>query len=155
MQQHLAHVLDTVIVSCVTLATAASTLILGAAESPDEFAELKQLLLPFLGALIMSGGIIMLNPQPDTRRITIGRAIVGLFFGVLGPQLIALMHPNLSTISLKPVVHIAAGGIIAAIAYIMSKPFTTELYKRSGDIARRQADQIEQRYMPKDKPPSV
>lgn len=142
------HVLDTAVIVVCALATAGSTLIIGSAETTEQLAELRLLLLPFLGALVMSGGIIMLNPQPETRRIVIGRSIIALFCGVLGPQLIGLIHPSLAAVSVKPIVEIALGGIIAGLAYIISKPFFGELYKRADNIAKTQVDRLQERYVP-------
>lgn len=149
MSPSLHHVLDTVIVAVVTLSTAASTIILGSAESSDQFAEIKLLLLPFLGALIMSGGIIMLNPQIETRRIVIGRSIVALFCGTIAPQLIAVAHPSLASLSIKPIIQLAFGGLIACLAYVLSKPFTNQLYRRADGIAAREAERLEDRFSPK------
>ena len=146
---HLHHLLDSVIVAVVSIATAASAVLLGAAETADQFAELKLLLLPFLGALIMSGGIIMLNPQIETRRIVIGRSIVALFCGTIAPQLIAVAHPSLASLSIKPIIQLAFGGLIACLAYVLSKPFTNQLYRRADGIAAREAQKLEERFSPK------
>jgi Na+/phosphate symporter len=139
------HILDTTVIAVVSISAAASTLILGTADTAQQIAELKLLLLPFLGALVMSGGIILLNPQIETRRIVIGRSIVALFCGSLAPQLIAIIHPNLVNISIKPVAQIAIGGLIAVIAYIMSKPFTNQLYSHADGIAKDQADKLQKK----------
>lgn len=147
------HILDTAVVVVTALATAGSTLIIGASETTEQLAELKLLLLPFLGALVMSGGIIMLNPEVETRRIVIGRSIIALFCAVLGPQLIGLIHPSLATLGVKPIAAIALGGSIWAAVYIISKPFCGELYKRADGIAKRQADMLEAKYTGSDKPP--
>lgn len=155
MNSSIPHVLDTCVIAITTLATAASALILGSADEGAQLAELRLLLLPFIGALIMSGGIIMLNPQPETRRITIGRGIIALFCGVLGPQLIGLIHPSLATLSVKPIAHIAAGGVIAGMAYIISKPFTSQLYSRAEGIAKREADRLESKLSPKREEPTT
>lgn len=148
--QSIHTVLDSCVIAITTLATAASALILGSAEDAAQLAELKLLLLPFIGALVMSGGIIMLNPAAETRKITVGRGIIALFCGVLGPQLIGLIHPSLATLSVKPIAHIAAGGVIAGLAYILSKPFTAQLYKRADGIAAREADRLEKKLSSRD-----
>jgi len=151
MTPHLHHVLDSVVLAVLGLSTAASTVILGSADSADQLAEIKLLLLPFLGALIMSGGIIMLNPQVETRRIVIGRSIVALFCGTLAPQIIAIVHPALASLSIKPIIQLAGGGVIACLAYVLSKPFTGQLYRRADGIAAREVQRLEDRVSPKKK----
>lgn len=142
------HVLDTVILTASAVATAVTSLALQDVHDPSAAAELQLFLLPFLGALILSGGIIMLNPQPETRRITIGRSIIAIFFGVLMPQVLGMFHPALATLSLKPVILVLAGGVFATLAYVLSRPFTAELYARAGGIAKREADKLEAKYSP-------
>lgn len=141
------HILDTVIVG-VTLLTSAATAVLVNDAPTAERLELQLLLLPFIGSLCVSGGMIMLNPQPETRRIVIGRGIIALFCGVIGPQLIGLIHPSLASIGLKPIAALAAGGLIAGLAYVLSKPFFAELYQRADQIAKREADRLENRLSP-------
>ncbi|MES2571462.1 MAG: hypothetical protein V4710_15585 [Verrucomicrobiota bacterium] len=110
---------------------------------------MRLLLLPLIGAMFMSGGMILLNPSPETRRIVIGRCFVALFFGVFTPQILGMIHPALSEMSLKPVVLILLGGVISSVAYVLSKPFTRELYERAEGVAKRQADALEQKYAPR------
>lgn len=142
---HLHHVLDSVIVAVVSIATAASAVLLGATETADQFAELKLLLLPFLGALILSGGIIMLNPQIETRRIVIGRSIFALFCGTIAPQILAALHPAMAHLSVKPIVQLAVGGLIAMLAYVLSKPLTGQFYRRAEGQAKAIADELERK----------
>jgi Na+/phosphate symporter len=142
-----AHVLDSVIVISTTLATIASSMLL--AQSGDAVAgsqEMQLFLLPLIGALITSGGCIMLNPNPDTRRITIGRGIFALFFGVLLPQVIGMFHPSLASLAVKPVMLVLIGGLVSALAYVLSKPFTREMYARADRVAKIQADNLERKY---------
>ena len=86
MHHQLHQVLDACVLGVTTLVTLATTVILN--ETPQDAAErmeMQLLLLPFIGSLCVSGGLIMLNPNPETRKITLGRGILALFFGVLGP----------------------------------------------------------------------
>ena len=143
MQHQLAHCLDTAVVAAGVTAAAASNLML---EPSSE--DLRLLLLPLVGSMMLTGGVIMLNPNPDTRRITIGRAMVALFFGTLGPQVLAEFHPSLTSVALKPVFLLLLGGIIAGLTYILSKPFTAHLYKRADGASKSLVDKLET-YVPK------
>lgn len=141
-----AHVLDSVVVISTTLATIASSMLLAQSGEAAGSQEMQLFLLPLIGALITSGGCIMLNPNPDTRRITIGRGIFALFFGVLLPQVIGMFHPSLQSLAAKPVMLVLIGGLVSALAYVLSKPFTREMYARSERVAKIQADNLERRY---------
>jgi len=147
---HIAHVLDSVIVGSTVLVSGISAVLL--AQAPvsvaQDMAELRLLLLPLIGSLVVSGGFIMLNPNPETRRITIGRGIFALFFGVLMPQIIGEFHPALQTLALKPVVLVLTGGMIAGVAYVLSKPFTRGMYERADRVAKKELDRLEQKHFP-------
>jgi len=147
---HIAHVLDSVIVGSTVLVSGISAVLL--AQAPvsvaQDMAELRLLLLPLIGSLVVSGGFIMLNPNPETRRITIGRGIFALFFGVLLPQIIGEFHPALQTLALKPVVLVLTGGMIAGVAYVLSKPFTRGMYERADRATQKLQDQMEKKYFP-------
>ena len=109
----------------------------------EDAIELRLLLIPLIGALIASGGFIMLNPNPETRRIVIGRAMFAVFSGVAAPQVLSAVHPSLAALSSKPMPLLMAGGIIAGITYVLSKPFATGFYNRSERIAARELDRLE------------
>lgn len=154
MTNHIPHVLDSIVLAAATVVTAASSLILGQAAA-EQSAELQMLLLPLVGALLMSGAAIMLNPQPETRRIVIGRAMIALFLGTLTPQIISVIHPKLAEFSSKPVFLLMVGGLSAGIFYVLSKPFFGELYKRADRIAARGADRLEDKLAKKDESPTT
>ena len=147
---HTGQILDTVIVYATGIITTATSLALTIATVtvPDSGQnELLLFLLPLLGATFTSGGCIMLNPNQETRKITIGRAIFALFFGMLLPQLIGILHPSLQAISIKPVFLFLAGGLISILGFIFSKPFAREMYARSDRLAKSQADRLEKKYL--------
>lgn len=145
--QHIPHCVDVIVVGISTLTAALSSAVLAQApaDSVAQSIELQLLLLPLIGALIISGGMIMLNPNPETRRVTIGRAVFALFFGVLVPQVIGLFHPSLHEVTVRPAVLVLAGGCISGLVYVMSKPFTRELYSRAEGHAKKAADAIERK----------
>ena len=143
--QHIPPCVDVIVVGISTLTAALSSAVLAQApaDSAAQSLELQLLLLPLIGSLIISGGMIMLNPNPETRRVTIGRAVFALFFGVLTPQVIGLFHPGLHAVTLKPAVLVLAGGCISGLVYVLSKPFTRELYERAEGHAKKAADALE------------
>lgn len=144
-----AHVLDTIVIAGSAFIASISTVLLADVATPaSDAAEMRLLLLPLIGSLVVSGGFIMLNPNPETRRITIGRGIFALFFGVLMPQIIGEFHPALQTLALKPVVLVLSGGMIAGVAYVLSKPFTRGMYERADRVAKKELDRLEQKHFP-------
>ncbi len=153
MQHQLHHVLDTVILAVTTSATALGGLVLASAgtSDPQHDLELRLFVLPLIGSLIVSNGLIMLNPTPETRRIVIGRGIIALFGGVLTPQILAMMHPSLAAIAVKPVLLCSVGGLASALFFVLSKPFVAQLYKRADGIAEREAQKLEERFSPSKK----
>jgi hypothetical protein len=145
MPQRIFAVLDTLVSLVITGTGLISTLLLGLIVPPSEYEELKMLLIPLIGALISSGGMIMLSPNPETRRIVIGRAVLGLFFGTITPQVCALVHPVIYTILSHPVMLLFSGGLFSMIFFAISKPFTARLYARSTAMANFAGDAIEQK----------
>lgn len=158
MTTHISHVLDTIVLGGTLIASAAASAVVDSVATPTHSAELQLFLLPFIGALVLSGGMIMLNPAPETRRIVMGRSSVALFFGVLGPQIIAAIHPDLATLAVKPVFLVLFGGLWAALAYVLAAAVTREMYARADGVAKRTVAAAELRYFPgaspaKDTPP--
>lgn len=150
MPHRLYHIFDTVLWSVTGISALASSTVLLAQASlqaeASKFDSLSLLLLPLIGALIMSGGMIMLNPEPEKREKTIGRGIISLFFGACLPSVIALIHPHLKIITEFPVLLLAVGGSIAALTYILSRPLVEKLYQRSAQISEEALDKLQQRY---------
>lgn len=133
-------------VATVTVVAAVTQIVLGTVSDPE--GELRLLLLPLLGAVLSSGGVIMLNPKPETRRIVIGRSIFALLAGVLAPQIVALVHPSLASVAVKPAVLVLLGALFAVLGYVLSKPFCKHLYARAEGIAQRGVDELEERLLP-------
>jgi hypothetical protein len=146
---HLGHTLDTVILSTVTLAVSASAVVM----EPSDDIELRLVLLPLIGGVIVSGSLIMLNPQPETRRIVIGRALIALFLSVVLPQTLGYFFPVLAAMVRKPMPLLMAGGVISGLTYVISKPFTRELYNRAEGVAKKQADRLERMVDNNQEPP--
>lgn len=141
-------ILETLIVGGATVLTAAASLILQTGASVKDQIELQIFLLPLIGAVFVSGGFVMLNPNPETRRITIGRGIFALFFGVLVPQLVGIVYPSAAELAAKPVVLVLVGGIVAGLAFVLSRPFTRGMYERADRVAKTQLDKLEQKHFP-------
>lgn len=140
--------MDAIILTLIGSVSTATVALTNAPVSQLNSAELQLFLLPFIGALILSGGMIMLNPQPETRKIILGRSFVSLFFGVLAPQIIGMLHPNLAALSVKPVFLVLSGGVFSAVAYILAASLTRELYAKADGVAKRTADMIENKAFP-------
>lgn len=149
MPHRIYHVLEAVLGSVIMLATTASSELMLAEAQSSDVDELRMLLLPLIGSLIMSGGMIMLNPSPETRRRTIGRAIIALFLGASMPQVIAMFHPRLAGMVEHPVLLLVSGGLISALIFILARPFVEGFYRRSERIAESQLDEVERRITPK------
>jgi len=49
-------------------------------------------------------------------------------------------------IAVKPVVLLLFGGGATALVYVLSKPFTREMYLRADRVAKAQADKLEEKY---------
>ncbi len=137
-------ILDTTVISIVTSITSAITWLL-AVQSPfgmDE--ELKLLLLPLIGSLLSSGGMIMLNPKPETRRIVIGRAMFALLFGCLSPQVSSIIFTSTEEFFAHPTILLGSGAVFSMFFYACSRPFTARLYERSQVIADYAEKKVEQ-----------
>lgn len=153
MPHRLYHVLESVLGLVALLATTASSELMISEASSGDVDELRLLLLPLIGSLIMSGGMIMLNPSPETRQVTIGRAIIALFLGASMPQVLALVHPRLAGMVDHPVLLLVSGGMISSLIFILSRPFVQGFYRRSQRIAEQRLDELERRYLPREKDP--
>lgn len=132
--------LDAAISTIVVSATSAATLLVTTPASTDE---LKLLLVPLIGALIASGGMIMLNPKPETRKIVVGRSLIALFLATISPQIFALWFTSTAVFLSHPVVLLGVGGVGAMIYYACSLPFCTGLYSRSAAFSKIALDKTE------------
>lgn len=148
MQYKIPQAIDAVITAVTTATTGATYALLAQVpwEDPKYYQELRMLLLPLIGAMIASGGMVMLNPhpQPETRKIIIGRAVFALFSGALAPQLIGYAHPALQSLMMRPVMMLAMGGLVAMVCFAVSKPFCRGLYERAERIAKKTQDAMEE-----------
>lgn len=138
---------DTIGAAVATLVTTMSSWLLILTAQPGDVEELKQLLLPLIGAMIVSIGMVMLNPVPEVRRIVVGRAVFALFLGTLTPQLISLWFTGLTPILSHAVPLLGAGGIAGAFFYVLSLPFCARLYSRSEAIAAAAVQKAEEKFV--------
>lgn len=145
------HVLDSVIATVMLVVTSSSTILLAQASdvAPSKTDSLSLLLLPLIGALLVSGGVIMLNPKQEQREKIIGRSLIAVFFSCVGPSSIALLHPALKIITDFPVLLLLAGGLIFGLVYILARPFVEQFYSRSGNVSDKLLDQAEDRFFSK------
>jgi hypothetical protein len=106
------------------------------------------LLLPLIGAILVTGGAIMLNPTLETRKITMGRAFFGFLVGVPGPWALTSMVNYWGMVEMEkflklPPILILTGSAICLGAFILSHPFCRRFYERSDEIARHKVTQLE------------
>lgn len=147
-------ILDAVISAMLVTAPAATSVLIETAPTSQR-AEIQLLLLPLIGSMFVGGAAIMLNPQPETRRIVIGRSALALFCGVVIPQALGLFHPALAELSVKPSILLLSGGMFSGLTYILSLPFFRQAYARADGVAKREADRIEAKYSPPAPPAPV
>lgn len=131
---------DTVVTTVMVASTSAATLL---ATSPASSEELRLLLVPLIGAMIASGGMIMLNPKPETRKIVVGRSLIALFLATISPQIFALWFTSTAVFLSHPVVLLGVGGVGAMVYYACSLPFCTGLYSRSAAFSKAAIDKAE------------
>ena len=152
--QHCYSALDSAVVGVVTSCTMLISWILAVSSPTGMQDELKQLLVPLIGAMITSGAMIMFNPKAEHRKIVIGRSMFALLFGCATPQISALVLDAMGLLAkfegfdkmLAHPVMLLIGGAIAAIGfYAVSYPFCRGLYKRSDDIADYANDELVER----------
>ncbi len=132
--------------------------VIGATIAPMLFgaslnSDLLLLLLPLLGSLLMTGAAILLNPEPETRRIVMGRSIIAVLFGIAGPNFFAMIYNKFNPETVKPIILVIVGSMFAFATYILSRPFFNEAYRRSGVLAKLAADEMARRAkLPTEKP---
>ncbi len=90
--------------------------------------ELAALLLPLIGAMIVTLGMFMLNPEPETRLVIGGRCAFGLFFGSLSPSIIGYAFSWATPFLSHAAPLLAAGGIMSGVFYLLSVPITARAY---------------------------
>lgn len=137
------HVMDTIVTSAAALVIAAANLLLATESVTHEVSELRILLIPFMGAVVASGGAILLNPKVETRNIVIGRAMIALLVGSAGPAAVGVFFESTNWLWRAPAILLLAGAAIAGIAYVLSRPFFNNLYTRSDAIAKREVRRLE------------
>lgn len=132
-----------VVIAAVSASTAAAQLI-----TPEATALRILILLPLIGALVIMGGAVMLNPDVETRKVTIGRGFFGLFFGAVGPYAMTalLQYWNLDGLGklwIHPGMLLFEGGSMAWFAFWLSRPFTKRFYEASDKMAAREVERLE------------
>jgi hypothetical protein len=142
------YTLDTIVTGILAMNTVISTLLLDALDrySISQAEELRLLLIPFLGSMVASGGMIMLNPNPETRRIVIGRAVFALICGATFPQILTLIFVGLQPLFAHPVILLMSGAGFSAIIYVISRPFTARLYASQEQLANAAMDRVREQF---------
>ncbi len=137
------YVVDTLTVAVLSTCAAISAWLIFATASPADYEELKLLLLPLIGGMIVSGGMIMLNPTPETRKIVIGRAAIALFLASCAPQFCAILFPTWAIFLSHPIILFGAGGVLSIFFYALSRPFAEGIYQRSRTLSNIALNEVE------------
>jgi len=131
MPHRIAPFIDSVVATFVVSITSILTLLMTISTNAPDAEELKLLLIPLIGSMIVSGGAVMLNPTLEDRKVVIGRSVVALFFGAITPQCVAIVLPSYAPLLSHAVILFGGGGVAAGFVYILSRPFFEGAYRRS------------------------
>lgn len=91
--------------------------------------ELAALLLPLIGSMLGSVGWFALNPEPETRKIIVGRCIFSLVGGTLSPAIIVYSYSGLTSFFSHAAPMLMAGAVMSGAFYLLSVPVTLRAYK--------------------------
>lgn len=125
----------TVLLVNVMIATATTQVV-----GPDASEQRIVLLMPLIGALLIMSGAFLLNPDKSTLRVTAGRVLFGLLFGVGGPSALHSLlgywdMQGLLSLMLTDGMLLFEGATAAFVTYWLSWPFTRRFYESSDDMA--------------------
>lgn len=126
--------LDLVSNTSIVLLAAISTVLMSVAPEAD-YAELKLLLVPLMGGVFTCWGAILLNPEQETRRIVVGRALIGICFGCPTPLIVGYIYSPIQSLFSHAIVLMPAGGLATAFFYILSRLLFARAYLRSRFVA--------------------
>lgn len=146
------YALETAFAGVVTLAASASSLLLAQVDvAPtsqviESAMELRMIMVPLIGGIIMMLGAVFLNPTIETNHVKVGRACFGVFAAVIAPQMIGWFHPTLKNVGTNPFMLLAVGGVAALLGFVFSRPAVHGIYNRSGRLAEKALDKAEQKY---------
>jgi hypothetical protein len=145
--------MDTTVVTVVSLTVTGATL---GVLSPEATETTLFLLVPLIGTILVSGIAFLLNPEIETRKITMGRTLFGFLVGVPGPwALISLLKywsmNSLADFFALPPLLALTGAAAATVAYVLSRPLFANAYERAGIIAKREVTRLERMTAPKER----
>lgn len=148
MPDRLFPLIDMLAVACLTLITGVSGTILAVdAEAPGAGSdELRLLLVPSVGAAIVSFVMFMWYLEWSSRRVMIGRFVISLMFGSGIPVAAGALSERAAAMAHHPVLLGLAGGITAALVFLLAKAVTDAIQNRSQRIGRQAVEQFEKRF---------
>lgn len=130
---------DSILYPVITMLASAFAMLLGQAVPNAEL--LFLLLLPFIGSMIVAWLAMWMNPTAEKRQVTGARVGFALFFGTLGPSILAYFVPDKMAAAIQvPQVLVFVGGVIAFVVYILSYPFCLRQYANAKATAEALAD---------------
>lgn len=102
--------------------------------------ELTLLMVPLVGAVLMSGVAILQATAIEAKRVIIGRSIFAVVIGVASPQVLALMTDKFNPATVHPIVLLLIGGMPALFVYFVSRSLVRQIEARSDALARMAMD---------------
>lgn len=141
MQQYITGTMSEAVVSTVTLAgLIIARLVFMDGSDEESVMAMRWFLLPLLGSMVASCGAILLNPNPEDKRVVVGRSIFSMAMGTAIPKVASLIiskdtWPWLAGVYVDPAVIFMMGFFIATAVYILSRPFVQKFYDKSDGIS--------------------
>lgn len=140
------HYADSLVAMLTTLlATTFSAAMLAADTGLSaETTEIRLLLMPLIGALVGTTGMVLLAPMREDRRRVAGRAILAVAFGAGAPVVIGITSSYGRLMAGHPVALWLVGLIVAMIIFALARAVAERLFARADDLAERIVDAGEQ-----------
>jgi hypothetical protein len=125
------HFIDSFVIAAVAVLGAITPTV-----AASQNTELTLLMVPLVGAVLMTGAAIMQATATESRRVIFGRSIFAVFVGVAFPQVAALISPKFNPATLHPLILMLVGGMPGLIMYFMSRPLIKQMEARSDSLAK-------------------
>ena len=113
-----------------TIVTASLTAVVTA-----EQAEIRLLLMPLVGALVGTTGMILLAPSVEDRRRIAGRGLFSIAIGSGAPVLFGFVTDYGRAMAGHPVALFMFGIMASMVVFAVSRPLAEALFARSRGIA--------------------
>lgn len=145
MPHRFLEVCDSIIIGVITTCAAIATRILAVESATGQVDELRILMVPMIGSLIATGGMMIFQLGKETRNVVIGRAMLALFFGTAFIPVMAVIFPSMAELLNRPLILLVGGALMSMVFYALAYPFSRGLFNRSDNIADKILDEAEHR----------